>query len=245
MAQTAQVQFQNTAISASGTIEDILFKQGLLSKEQISAIKLESINTGQPPEKIIVEHNIVPADKIAAARATLLHVPFMKLEGKAVGTDILNLIPEPVARRYKLIPFDKQGDELQVVMEDPLDLQIIQFIEKKSGMRIKPYLGLTEDILKEISEQYSQNLTTDVTSALKEVEEVKPQETGEGPEIIREAPVANIVNQLLEYAIKTRASDIHIEPAEDRTRVRFRIDGILHEKIILPKGVHDALVSRI
>ncbi len=242
---TAQVQFQNSAISVSASLEDILFKQGLLSKEQLSAIKLESINTGQPPERILLDHNIVPLEKIASARAILLHVPFIKLEGKAIGTDVLNLIPEPVARRYKLVPFDKQGEELLVAMEDPLDLQIIQFIEKKSGMRIKPYLGLTDDILREINEQYSQNLTTDVTSALKEVEEVKPQDAGEGPEVIREAPVANIVNQLLEYAMKTRASDIHIEPGEDRTRVRFRIDGILHEKIILPKGVHDALVSRI
>lgn len=234
-----------TAQMSSQTIEDILFQHGVLSKEQLSSVKLESINTGQPPEKIIIDHNIVPSDKVAAARAQLLHVPFIKLEGKAIPTDILNLIPEPVARRYKLIPFDRSNEELLVAMEDPLDLQVIQFIEKKSGMRIKPLLGLTEDILKEINEQYSQNLTTDVTSALKEVAEVKPQITEEAPEIIREAPIANIINQLLEYAIKIKASDIHIEPQEDRTRVRFRIDGILHEKIILPKGVHEALISRI
>lgn len=245
MPQTAQVQFQNSAISSSQTVEDILFSQELLTKEQLSSIKLESINTGSPAEKIILTHNIVPADKLAAARATLLHVPFIKLEGRAIGTDILNLIPEQVARRYKLVPFDKQKDELSVAMEDPLDLQVIQFIEKKSGMRIKPFLSLAEDILKEINEQYSQNLTSDVTSALKEVEEVKPLGQEEAPEVIHEAPVTNIINQLLEYAVKTRASDIHIEPEEDKTRVRFRIDGILHEKIILPKGVHDALISRV
>ena len=245
MPQTAQVQFQNSAISTGQTIEEILFKQGLLSKEQFSSIKLESINTGSTPEKIIIEHNIVPPEKVASARAALLHVPYIKLEGKAISADILNLIPEPVARRYKLIPFDRQKEQLFVAMEDPLDLQVIQFIEKKSGMRIKPFLGLPEDILKEINDQYAQNLTTDVTSALKEVEDIKPQSQDEIPEIIHEAPVTNIINQLLEYAIKTKASDIHIEPQDDRTRVRFRIDGILHEKIILPKGVHDALISRV
>ena len=227
------------------SLEDILFKQGLLNSDQLSAIKLESINTGSSPEKIILEHNLVTPDKIAAVRAELLHVPYIKLEGKAISSEALNLIPEPVARRYKLIPFDREENNLLVAMADPLDLQVIQFIEKKSGMRIKPYLGLPEDILKAISDQYAQNLSTEVTSALKEVEGVKPQEVQERPEIIREAPVANIIDQLLEYAIKTRASDIHIEPLEDKTRVRFRIDGILHEKIILPKGVHDALVSRI
>lgn len=226
-------------------LEDILFRQGLLTQEQLSAIKLESINSGQEPERIILEHNLISADKIAAARAQLLNVPFIKLAGKALSADVLNLIPEPVARRYRLVPFEKQGDQLYVVMADPLDLQVIQFIEKKSGMHVKPVLGLPEDILKAISDQYSQNLTTEVTSALRQVAEVKPQEIIEAPEIIKEAPVANIINQLLEYAVKARASDIHIEPQEDKTRVRYRIDGILHEKIILPKGVHDALVSRV
>lgn len=232
--------------TAQNTIEDILFKQGLLTSDQLSAIKLESINSGQPIEKLLVQHNIATFDKITQAKAQLLNVPFIKLEGKAISSEVLNLIPEAAARRYIIIPFEKQGDELWVGMADPLDIQIIQFVEKRSGKRVKPYLALPQDILKAIGDQYSQNLTTDVTSALKEVQSVKPEEqVGEAPEIIREAPVANIVNQLLEYAIKTKASDVHIEPQEDRTRVRYRIDGILQEKILLPKGVHDALISRI
>ncbi len=232
----------------SAAIEDVLFRQGLISPEQLSTIKLESINSGIPPEKIIIDHNLVPMEKVAAAKATLLNVPYIKLEGKAISADILNAIPEPVARRYQLIPFDKQDGTLLVAMADPLDIQVIQFAEKKSGMQIKPYLGLAQDILKAITDQYSQNLSTEVTSALKEVESYRSTEqaaNNTGPEIIREAPVTNIVNQLLEYAIKSKSSDVHIEPQEDRTRVRYRIDGILNEKIILPKGVHDALISRI
>ena len=227
------------------TIEDILLKQGLITVDQLSALKLESINSGQSVDRILLQHNLVPLDKITQAKAQILNVPFVKLEGKAISADVLNLIPEPAARRYKIIPFEKSKDELWVAMEDPLDIQIIQFVEKRSGMRIKPFLALSEDILKAIGDQYSQNLTTDVTSALNEVQSVKPEEVVEGPEIIKEAPVSNIINQLLEYAIKTRASDIHIEPQEDRTRVRYRIDGILQEKILLPKGVHDALISRV
>ncbi len=228
------------------TIEDILFKEGLLSADQLSAVKLESINTGESADKILIQHNLVPIEKITQIKAQLLNVPFIKLEGKAIAADILNLIPEPAARRYKIIPFEKNGEELFVAMEDPLDIQIIQFIEKRSGMRVKPFLALEGDILKAIGDQYSQNLTSEVTSALNEVQSVSPeQQQSSEPEIIREAPVSNIVNQLLEYAIKTRASDVHIEPQEDRTRVRYRIDGILQEKILLPKGVHDALVSRI
>lgn len=228
------------------TLEEILFQQGLLTSDQLSALRLESINSGQPVDKIITTHNLVPIDKIIQAKAQILKVPYVKLEDKAISADVLNLIPEPAARRYKIIPFDQKDDEISVAMADPLDIQIIQFIEKRSGKRVKSYLALADDILKAISDQYSQNLTTEVTSALKEVASVRPEEQVKmGPEVLREAPVANIIDQLLEYAIKSRASDIHIEPQEEYTRVRYRIDGILQEKLLLPKGVHDALISRI
>jgi type IV pilus assembly protein PilB len=227
------------------SIEEILQQQGLLRPEQVSAIKLESINSGRSPEKIIIEHNFVPMEKIAQARAQLMGVPFISIENKAISAEVLNFIPEPVARRYKLIPFEKEGSVLSVAMADPLDLQVIEFIERKSNMKVKRFLGLPDAILLAISEQYSQNLTTDVTSALKEVSAGQTVVTEEKAEVIREAPVANIVTQLLEYATKANASDIHIEPEENQTRVRYRIDGILHEKIILPKKVHDAVVSRV
>lgn len=229
-------------------IEDILFKQGILKPEQVSAIKLESINSGQSAEKIIMEHNFATNEQLVQARSQQLGIPFIRLENKAISPEVLNLIPEAVARRYKLIPFAREADAVLVAMADPLDLQVIQFIEKKSGMKIRRYMGLEEDILKAISDQYSQNLTVEVTSALKEVGAVTPQEKPsefDSTEVIREAPVANIVTQFLEYAVKTRASDVHIEPEENQTRVRYRIDGILHEKVLLPRKVHDAVVSRI
>ncbi len=236
----------NTAQNPQGSsLDDILFKEGLLTQDQLSAIKLENINSGQPVEKILIQHNIVPLEKITEAKAQILNVPYIKIEGMPIAADVLNQIPEPAARRYSIIPFDRRGDELMVAMADPLDIQISQFIEKRTGLRVKPYLAQADDILKAISDQYAQNLTTEVTSALKEVAAVRPSEEAQsGPEILREAPVSNIIDQLLEYAIKNRASDIHIEPQENRTRVRYRIDGILQEKILLPKGVHDALVSR-
>lgn len=228
------------------SLEDILLKQGFLRPDQVSAIKLESINSGKSVEKIITEHNFVSADKITQARSVLINVPFINLEGRGISAETLNLIPESVARRYTLIPFDKDNKELSVAMADPLDLQVVGFIEKKSGMKVKRFLATPEDIGQAIRDQYSQNLTSEVTSALKEVTAGQPQEEeADKAEVIREAPVSNIVTQLLEYAVKSNASDIHIEPQEDQTRVRYRIDGILHEKIILPKKVHDAVVSRI
>jgi len=241
--QAARQDTQNQGVS----LEDILLKEGLLNQDQVASLKLESINTGETAEQLLLRHNLVTPDKITAAKATLLNVPFVKLEGRGISAEVLVLIPEPVARRFTVIPFDKKGGQLEVAMSNPLDLPTIQFLEDKSGMRIRPYMALAEDITKSISDQYSQNLTSEVTSALREVAQTRPgeQESVNAPEVIREAPVANIVSQLLEYAMKSKASDIHIEPEEDKTRVRYRIDGILHEKIILPKGVHEALISRI
>lgn len=231
------------------SIEDILLAEGALKPDQIAALKLESINSGQTMEAIILQHGFATPEQVTQAKAQLWGIPFIKLEGMAISSEILNLIPESVARRYQLIPFGREGDILLVAMADPLDLQVIQFVEKKANLRSRRYLAMPEDILKAISDQYSQNLTSEVTSALKEVSasaaiDEKPSDLDQA-EVIREAPVANIVTQLLEYAVKTKASDIHIEPEENQTRVRYRIDGILHEKVILPKKVHDAVVSRI
>lgn len=227
-------------------IEDILAKQGLLTSAQVSAIKLESINTGQTTDKIILAHHFATAESLVVAKAQILGLPFVKIENKAIAPEVLNLIPEGVARRYQLIPFQKDLDSISVAMVDPLDLQVIQFLEKKTGLAVKRFLSSGEDINKAINSQYSQNLTTEVASALKEVTVSEAQtQTPDVAEIIREAPVANIVTQLLEYAVKSNASDIHVEPQENQTRVRYRIDGILHEKIILPKKVHDAVISRI
>ncbi len=232
-------------------IVNVLSSQGVLTPEQVSAIRLESINSGLATEKIILDNNFATPKQIAQAKAKILGIPFVSSEelgSSGIATEVLNMIPEQVARRYSLIPFKVGADGISVAMSDPLDIQVIQFIEKKTGKKIQRYMALADDIARAISDQYSQNLTSEVVSALKEVStqnEEKDQSDLDKAEIIREAPVANIVTQLLEYAVKTKASDIHIEPEENQTRVRYRIDGILHEKIILPKKVHEAVISRV
>jgi len=241
-------------VSGNLKIEDVLFEDALLTKEQLSLVKLEAINTGKSPEEIILAHAFVSPEQLTQARSKLLNIPFITLHGKSISPEILSLIPEPVARRYTLIPFDynRQSNILAVAMIDPMDLQVLGFIEQKSQAKIKPYLATADDILSAIAEQYAQSLSSEVSAALKEAiptskqtEEVETLDIGRVGEIIREAPVAKIVSTLLAYAMKSRASDIHIEPLEDKTRIRYRIDGILHEKIALPRKVHDSVVSRI
>jgi type IV pilus assembly protein PilB len=236
-------------IDTARTLADVLVSDKIITPEVAESIKIESLNTGAPIEEILLRKKLATPETVAQANSKLMGVPFVRLTGQGISPDILNFIPEPVARRYTLVPFDfdRKKDTLLVAMADPMDLQVIEFIEKKSGKKIIPHLALKDEIELTISEQYAQSLATEVTAALKETSlpTVRTVEAGKLGEIIREAPIAKIVSTLLEFAIKSRASDIHIEPQEGKTRVRYRIDGILHEKLALPKSVHEAVVSRI
>lgn len=227
-------------------IEDVLLTQGLLTQAQVTSLKQTAQTSGHPTEVIISQQKLVPTAKIAAAKAQILGVPFISLQGKTIAPEVLNYVPEPMAKRYHILPFEKKGNQIFLAMLDPLDLQVIQFIEKKSNVAVKPYLALQDEIDRAINDTYTANFTSEVASALKDVSAFQNvPEAEDKAEVLHEAPVANITTQLLEYAVKAKASDIHIEPQEDKTRVRYRIDGILHEKVILPRGVHDALISRI
>jgi type IV pilus assembly protein PilB len=247
-AQTAQV-----SDSQVKSLVDILASQGSLNTTQAEKIKLENINTGKAVEEIINENKLVSEEALTQAKAEFYNVPYVNLRETPSSPEALALLPKSVSEANKLIPFvyDKAKNELSVAFENPLDLEVIEFVERKSEAKIKPFMASASQIKDAVSERYGVGLTTEVTAALKEaVPEVQPIRTKaidikKLGEVIREAPIAKIVSTLLEFAVKSRASDIHIEPEEGKTRVRYRIDGILHEKLILPKTVHEALISRI
>lgn len=230
-------------------ILDFLVAKGLITQQTADEVKTSAINTTTPVFDILQRKNLVSADSLAEAKAAALHVPFISLTGHGISPEILSFIPEPVARKYNLVPFeyDKKTNKLKVAMLDPLNLPVIEFLEQKSGREIVAYLATDTEIRQTIDEEYSQGLTTEVSEALKDTSEsaIKTIDASQIGQIIKEAPIAKIVSTILEYALKGRASDVHIEPQESRTRVRYRIDGILHEKLALPRSVHDAVISRI
>jgi len=226
-----------------------LVSQGVVSVDLFKEVQAESVTTGKQIEDIFLERGYVNETQLAKAKAQYYSIPFISLSEIGAAPEALNQLPEGVARRYMLLPFalDKAKRTLDVAMANPLDLRAIDFVEKKTGYQIIPHLSTTSDLDVAISERYSQSLSTEVTAALKETSQethrvVDVRQLGE---VIREAPIAKIVETILTFAMKGRASDVHIEPQEDKTRIRYRIDGILHEKLVLPKGVHDAVISRI
>lgn len=229
---------------------ETLLADKVINVQQYEQLKLENINTGKTIEELLKEHNFVTDEAIIKAKAKIYNIPFVDLKEIGASPEALNLLPRSVAGHYQVFPFafNKSRNELAVAMVNPLDLATIEFLTKKTGQKILPYFTNAKDLNEAIQQKYAQSLSSEVTAALKESageEKKKVVDAAYMGEVIREAPIAKIVVTLLEFALKARASDIHIEAMEDKTRVRYRIDGILHEKLILPKTVHEAVVSRI
>lgn len=232
-------------------VEDILFSKGLLTEDQLSAVKFEAINTGKSVETILRERGFVTSKQLTEARGELLNIPFVDVSSKTVSPKILELVSEATACKYHLLPFADTGGFLSVAMQDPLDLQVVGFLEKKTKRKLKTFIAEPKVLEKAIKEQYGRTIGSEVSAALEEVSEGREsieeqlKDLGKTEDTIRDAPVSRIVGTLLEYAVKARASDLHIEPGEEKTRVRYRIDGVLQERLTLPKKVHDSVVSRV
>ncbi len=233
----------------SSSIEDVLYQKKLITSDQLSAIKFEHVNTGKSITQIIKERGYVTEDDYVKAFGQVYGIEYMSLVGMQITPDLMELVPSAVAKKYNVVPFALNGDMLSVAMADPLDLQTIEFIEKKTNYKVLPFITTQKEIDKILDEQRGKAIGEEISAALEEINQttLKLEETsGELTDAtIRDAPIARIVGMILETAVKTGASDIHIEPGENGTRLRYRIDGILEEKRILPKEMHDSVVARI
>jgi len=240
---------KNASTTQAKSVADILITQGIVTQEQVDEAKGESINSGREVEELLLERKLVDEEQLAKAKAAFYNIDFVSLTEVGVAPEALNHVPEGVAQRYSMMPFglDKRKRTMSVAMVNPLDLRAIDFVEKKTGFRIVPFMATKSDVELAVNERYSQSLSSEVTAALKDTtqDQRKIVDIKSLGEVIREAPIAKIVETVLTFAVKARASDIHIEPQAEKTRIRYRIDGILHEKLVLPKGVQDAVVSRI
>ncbi len=230
-------------------LKEILFEKGLINQEKVEEIKLRQLKTGETEEEVIKALRLVSDMDFVKARADFLRVPFVDLETIGFSPEALTLVPESVAQKYNIVPYDldPKNKTLSVAMVNPLDLETIEFLEKKTNLKINVAIALEKQIVSFVKEKYirEKNITSEVTRALDERKDEEKVTKLAEEKVAVEAPVAKIVTTILEYAVRSRASDVHIEPQEDNVRIRYRIDGILQEKYLLPRNVHDAVVSRI
>lgn len=234
----------------SQTLADILLAQGALKEDKAAEVKSVHIQTGKPQEEIILAQKLVAEEDLIKAKAQLYNVPYIDLSTTPAVPDAMALLPREVAERFSVFPIslDKTAKEIGLAMADPLNFTAIEFVEQKTGFRVKPFAASKLRVDEQIATKYSTSLSQEVTEALKEVAYDKSKVNGIDSRkggFIREEKIAEIVTHVLDFAVRARASDVHIEPQEKSTRVRYRIDGILQEKLTIPKALHDALVSRI
>lgn len=240
-----------------------LLDAGLVSEPQIKKAEAEAKKAGQKLGDILVSQGAVKAEELTKLQAYILGIPFVNLEKETIPKEILHIIPEQIARKNNIVVFKKTGGNLEVAMLDPDDLQTLEFIKKKSNLRILPRLT-NETSIKNVLKQYQKTLKAEFgdiittktrgapgASDIEKEASFAPvaEEMEAAPEDLEKAakdlPVVRIVDTLLKHAILEKASDIHIEPLEKDVIVRYRIDGILHDVMTLPKQVSTGLVARI
>ncbi len=227
-------------------LQEFLLDAGLIGKDVVESVYQESISSGKPMGDVLLERKLLSEMDIQKMYAYILGIPFVDLHKSVIPTEILQLIPEPIAKKYRIVAFEKTGANIKVAMLNPDDLQTIDFIKKKTGFKIVPCLTTQENI-QEILKQYEKSLQADFGEMISgDVESLATEETEENLEkAARGMSVIRVVDTLLKHAILQSASDIHIEPSDKEVHVRYRIDGILHDAMTLPKDVALGLVARI
>lgn len=238
-------------------IQDAQLKRFIIDSGLVSQKDLDAAGELAKEKDISLSHALVTQgsiteDDLRRVESYVLGIPFIALADRKIDFDVLSLIPEPVARNHNIIAYQKNADSLEVAMLDTADLPAIDFIKKKVGLRILPRLTDT-DSMKTALRQYQKTLKDEFgdiimkeTEALKVIQEGGDEASEEDlKKMAEDLPVVRIVDTLLRHAIVQLASDVHIEPMEEEVLVRYRIDGILHDAMTLPKRAASTIVARI
>jgi len=228
------------------TIEKLLTSSGLATAEQIANLKQEAIRYKRPMQDIAIETKLTDEIALTKAFSEYSQIPYIELNPHDISAEILNKIPERVARQYNAVLFKVDEDGLcHLAMDDPDDIQAVNFLEKEIGTNTRIYIATSQNILSAL-EAYHGDVNNELSQVIDvEVEDNTENEKVADKEVDENSPIAKTVNILLEYAIRSNASDIHIEPRENYVQIRYRIDGMLREVNQLPKNVLNALISRV
>lgn len=228
------------------TVERLLEKSGSVNPEQIETLKQEGAKSERSLQDIVLGSNTLDEKTLTKLFADYTETPYIEIDPKEITSDVLNKIPERIARQYNAVIFKVDEDGLtHLAMDDPDDVQAVNFIKKQIGENVRIYIAAHDNIL-----ECLENYRGDVNEELNEVIDIQREDNGENQNVTEEdvaedSPIAQTVNLLLEYAIRSSASDIHIEPREEHVQIRYRIDGVLKEVNRLPRNVLGALVSRV
>ncbi len=226
-------------------IEKLLKKYGV-TDNQIATLHTQATTSKRTLHEMAVKNKLITESDLTKLYSKEIEVPFVELNPKDIKKEVLNLLPERLARQYRSVVFevDKNGAKA-VAMEDPDDVQARNFLQQQLGNNIHIHIT-PPSLLQSALDQYrGENIGTELTKVIPVADEDEKDEDVDASKISEDSPIAQTVNLIIEYGIKSGASDIHIEPREDMVVTRYRIDGILREVDRLPRNVLGALISRI
>ncbi|MFZ4631745.1 MAG: GspE/PulE family protein [Patescibacteria group bacterium] len=231
----------------------LLQSKNLISAEQVAQITIEVQKDNLNLASYLVNKKIVNEEKLTEARAEFKGLPYYNLLNEEVDEKILNFLPEEIAKTYNLICFGQEGKNIKIglIEPDPKSMEAINFLASDEKLLVQYYL-ISESSFRKVFKQY-QKIEEEISSALEvkakeegdDIVAVKTESEGVTDEDINSAPVSRIVSVVIRHAVEARASDIHIEPFAKESRVRYRIDGILHTSLTLPRSIHNAIIARI
>ncbi|MFH0855693.1 MAG: ATPase, T2SS/T4P/T4SS family [Candidatus Omnitrophota bacterium] len=241
--------------SLKDRLTEILINNKLLTREQLDqALSLQNENGGRLSD-IIINLRFIKESELALALSEGLGLPLIDLKRFKIDPEIVKIISVDIARHYQIIPVSKMGDTITLAMADPLNVFTIDHVSSLTGYKINPIISASQDILQTIDLSYPDSTKGIIDGLVKEMSVSSLELIREEKDILpsdqelnlisRQAPVIQVTNMILEEGVKKKVSDILIEPFSSRLRLRFRIDGVLHEQSAPPKNMHPPIVSRI
>ena len=242
--------------SAPASFEQFLVNNGFITAQALGELEAAKKQGGQSIGDLILSRKMLDEEDLAKAKAAFFNIPYIDLRKTQVLPSILSLIPLESMNFYNVVPFEVKDRVLKVAIVDPGNLaalEALEFLGQKQNLQVQLYLASASSI--DVAAGRKKNLKKVVGQALEDIQKEEAddskvligsiKEKESKPEVIEDAPIIKIVDVILSNAIEANASDIHIEPSEKDVRVRYRIDGILHTSLMLPKSVHAAISTRI
>ncbi len=222
----------------------LLVDEGLVAKDKLDEASKKSVAESKPLLAILGDDDLVDDEMLTHAIAVVSGVPYVNLTNSLIDQNILNLLPEDIAERFMAVPLAEVQNRLAVAMIDANNVQAVDYLSNKIQRPLKVFMA-SESGVRHILDQYKTDLSSVDAAAEASQDEANSDSEKNVKTIVQDSPISKALSTILEYAVKTRASDIHIEPLESNLKIRCRIDGVLREIMQLPKSIEPALVSRI
>ena len=223
---------------------NLLVEEGLVTAETLRTAQAEAQKTSTPLFTLLANQNIIDDELLTHGIAQVSGVPYVNLSGSLIDQSILSLLPEDIAERFMAVPLAEVQNRLAVAMIDANNVQAVDYLSNRINRPLKVFMA-SETGVRHILDQYKTDLSSVGQAAQASQDELKAEEASEVKTIVQDSPISQALSKILEYAVKSRASDIHIEPLENALKIRCRVDGVLREIMQLPKSIEPALVSRV